>query len=110
MPNLPEKKRRSWEVVKPPQSGRVFINPWYHTTRWRKLRKAVLMENPLCVECQKINVIELAKVVDHEIPVSSGHNEAERERLMWDLDNLQGLCDSCHNRKSAKERQKNINL
>lgn len=110
MPNLPEKKKRSWEVTRPPQSGRTFINPWYHTTAWRKLRKAVLRDNPLCVECQKINIIELAKVVDHINPVSTGGNDAEKARLMWDWDNLQPLCDSCHNRKSAKEQQKFINL
>jgi 5-methylcytosine-specific restriction endonuclease McrA len=110
MPNLPKKVNRSWETKKAPQTGRAFINPWYHTTRWRKLRALKLSENPLCVHCEAEGIITLAQMVDHDKPVSSGQTEAEREQLMWDWYNLKPLCNPCHNRKSAKESKKVINL
>ena len=108
MPKLPPKKPRSWEVQRPPQSGRNFVNPWYHTTAWRKLRAAILRDSPYCVECKRQNIVKLANVVDHIKPVSTGATLFDKERLMWDENNLQTLCDSCHNSKSGKEKFVNI--
>lgn len=105
MPKIPKTPRRSWMPEKKPQEGRKFVNPWYHTVAWRKLRASVLAENPLCVECEKVGVIKLAKIADHIKNVSSGKTAEERERLMWDRNNIQGLCDSCHNIKSGKENK-----
>ena len=106
MPYIPENKRPYWhkKVNRPPQSGRKFFNPDYHTGAWRALRLAVLRDNPLCKACQDEGRITAARVVDHINPVSKGITPEERERLMWDITNLQPLCDRCHNIKSAKER------
>ena len=104
MPKLPPKKPRSWEIQRPPQAGRGFVNPWYHTQAWRKLRAAILRDSPYCVECKQVGIVALAKVVDHIKPVSTGQRIEDKERLMWDENNLQGLCDSCHNRKSGREK------
>lgn len=101
---LPPKRPRSWEVKRPPQSGRNFHNPMYHTTAWRRLRAAHLADNPLCVECRKIGELRQAQVVDHIKPVSTGVDEFERESLMWNPDNLQSLCNQHHNQKSGYER------
>lgn len=101
---LPHKKPRSWEVQRPPQAGRNFVNPWYHTQAWRKLRAAILRDSPYCVECRNQGITTVAKVVDHIKNVSSGKTAQEREELMWDESNLQTLCDPCHNAKSGKER------
>lgn len=106
MPSLPPKKPRSWNVVRPPQSGRTFVNPWYNTQAWRKLRAAVLRDNPLCVECKKNNITTVAKVVDHIQNVSSGQTPLQREMLMWDVNNLQTMCQQCHNKKSGTEKFK----
>lgn len=105
MPNLPPKKPRSWAAPqRPPQAGRTFVNPWYHTTAWRTLRNAILRDNPFCVECRKNGIMQAANVVDHIKPVSSGKTAQEREILMWNESNLQGLCNACHNSKSGKEK------
>lgn len=104
MPKLPPKKPRSWETTRPPQSGRGFVNPWYHTTAWRALRAAILKERPLCIECQRNGITALASVVDHIVNVSSGKTAQDRERLMWDVNNLQPMCKACHDSKSGKER------
>jgi len=64
--------------------------------RWQKVRKIYLRKNPLCVECLKEGRVESATVVDHIEP-HRGDNEK-----FWNEDNFQSLCESCHNRKTAK--------
>lgn len=101
---LPPKKPRSWETQRPPQAGRNFVNPWYHTTAWRKLRAAILRDNPYCVECRNNGITTLATLVDHIKPVATGTTAKDKEHLMWSESNLQPLCNKCHNSKSGKEK------
>ncbi|MEM7619779.1 MAG: HNH endonuclease signature motif containing protein [Pseudomonadota bacterium] len=65
--------------------------------KWRKYRLAFLRENPLCVDCQQLEIIEAATEVDHIIPHRGD------DHLFWDPDNHQALCKSCHSRKTATE-------
>lgn len=65
--------------------------------RWEKAREAFLIENPLCVECQKHGRYTPATEVDHIIPHRGDQN------LFWDRKNWQSLCHSCHSKKTAKE-------
>ena len=106
MPSLPPKKRPYWHKPsdRPPQAGRRFVNPWYNTRAWQALRAAVLRDNPLCVHCLEHGRTTAARIADHITPVSTGKTEEQRKALMWDITNVQGLCDSCHNIKSAKEK------
>lgn len=60
---------------------------------WRRLRTVVLAEEPLCRHCRTRPATE----VDHIRPHRGD------ETLMWDRANLQGLCKSCHSRKTATE-------
>lgn len=64
----------------------------YWSVLWRKLRKAYLAQHPVCAVCEWP-----ANVVDHVTPVTQGG-------AFYDVKNLQPLCTSCHNRKSARER------
>jgi 5-methylcytosine-specific restriction endonuclease McrA len=76
--------------------------PWgenqkfYKRVNWNKLRTLQLTTEPLCRKCKQKGLTVPATVADHIIPIEQG---GER----YDLDNLQSLCESCHNRKSAKE-------
>ena len=106
MPIKPPKAHRSWKPDRKQFEGREYINDRYHTTRWRKLRLHVLIHEPLCRECAKNGRVTAANVIDHITPVSTGKDEAERDILHWDNNNLQPLCDSCHNSKSGKEKVK----
>ena len=69
----------------------------YKTARWQRLRKRVLSAQPLCVECGRYGILTPATVVDHITPHKGN------QRLFWDEDNLQALCKSCHDRKTARE-------
>lgn len=68
-----------------------------YDSRWRKYRIAFLDSHPLCEECAKHDRMVLATVVDHIIPHKGDM------KLFWDSSNHQALCESCHNRKTAKE-------
>jgi 5-methylcytosine-specific restriction protein A len=65
----------------------------YDTRRWRRLRQAYLLQNPLC-ECEQ-RCGHPATVVDHRTP----HNGDPE--LIYDWDNLQAMTKPCHDRKTA---------
>ena len=68
----------------------------YKSKNWRVLREQILMESPLCLNCKDMGRVTPARVVDHIIPVRDGGS-------FYDPNNLQPLCDRCHNSKSGKE-------
>lgn len=59
-------------------------------SQWRKLRRIVLNEQPLCQRCHH----EGATVVDHIVAKEKGGTD-ERS-------NLQSLCHACHNSKGLE--------
>lgn len=69
----------------------------YANPRWVKASKAYLRDNPLCVDCQELGVVEPATDVDHIEP-----HKGDR-KLFWDRSNWQSLCHRCHSRKTARE-------
>jgi 5-methylcytosine-specific restriction protein A len=69
----------------------------YKTVRWQRLRKQVLLKQPLCAECQRQGKITRATIVDHIKPHKGNLD------LFWDEDNLQSLCKSCHDSKTVSE-------
>jgi len=92
-------RKRPWIKIihsTDPLSRLIFENI-YHTTRWEKLRKQRLMIEPLCRECMKRNIITIATVVDHVIPIKQGGPP-------WKLENTQSMCEVCHNKKRREER------
>ena len=69
---------------------------FYQSAAWRVVRAAFLRAHPLCRECASCGLKVAARVVDHVLPLKDGG-----ERFDWI--NLQALCVSCHNRKTARE-------
>ena len=61
--------------------------------RFRWMRSAFLMRNPICAICKR----EPAGVLDHVTPHKGD------VALYWDQSNWQGLCVLCHGRKTADE-------
>lgn len=64
-------------------------------TRWRKIRKKYMSQNPLCILCERMGKLTPAEEVHHIKPLSNGgtHNE----------NNLMSLCKSCHSKITAAE-------
>lgn len=87
-----KKTRRSWAS----KEG------LYLTPSWRKLRKAHIEENPFCVICDTMRKVVSATVVDHIIPI----NKDNWKELFLDPENLQSLCDECHQFKTNRDKIK----
>ena len=72
----------------------------YKDKRWKAVRKLALSRDEyVCVKCIEKGLITPAKVVDHVDPINLGG-------AAFDLNNLQSLCDPCHNSKSGGEAHK----
>jgi 5-methylcytosine-specific restriction protein A len=73
---------------------------WYSSKSWAKLRRAFIARHPLCRICSDNGFVRSANVVDHIVE----RKDDDSKRLNWD--NLQSLCHSCHNNKTAEEKKK----
>lgn len=74
------------------------VNNWpYNTSRWRKLRRAKLLQSPLCEHCSLLGRVVSALIVDHVKAIRNGGEPFPA------LDRLQSLCQACHNRKTASD-------
>ena len=62
--------------------------------RWKKLRKVVLARDPICQVCGEA----AATQVDHIIPRRPDQHAADVME-----EELQGLCASCHSRKTQQD-------
>ena len=64
----------------------------HNDRRWRRLRAAKLMRDPLCEYCLP-KYVTRATQVDHVVAVSNGGE-------MWDWENLKSTCATCHSHKT----------
>ena len=67
----------------------------YHSTRWKKLRNRQLSKEPLCVNFAVCG--NHASIADHIVEIKDSGEP-------FSINNLQSMCQSCHNSKSAQER------
>ena len=62
-------------------------------------RKRLFRDNPLCVICEAEGIRDsIATVRDHIVPLAEGGRD--------DDSNIQGVCESCHKKKSQQEAQR----
>jgi 5-methylcytosine-specific restriction endonuclease McrA len=64
----------------------------YQSPKHRRWRTLVICKDPVCVKCKE----EWTTTADHILPLEDGGD--------WSLENGQGLCTSCHSRKTAREK------
>ena len=76
----------------------------YNTAHWQQVRRLKLQAQPLCEVCLKIKRLEVATAVDHIISIKAGGDPFPT------LDQLQSLCERCHNRKSRIVEQQGEEL
>ena len=62
---------------------------WYQLERWRKIRRAHLVSNPVCVMCAAKGLVVQATIVDHVQPHNGDWHQFLNGRL-------QSLCKPCH--------------
>lgn len=84
IPELSSRKR---------SQGKTYTDTsFYRSSVWRSLRARKLQLNPNCFVCGSKGT-----VVDHINRIEAGG-----EKL--DMNNLQTMCDHCHNQKRAREK------
>lgn len=71
----------------------------YNTSRWKKLRIAKLMKDPLCEMCLKKGITTAAIDVHHIISFLSTDDPIKRVELAFDYDNLMSICKQCHQKE-----------
>jgi 5-methylcytosine-specific restriction protein A len=80
----------------------IVFTRFYKSRSFRKIRPTVKARaSGLCQECLKQGKIRPGKIADHIVPIRTGYGWLHR----LDLDNLQWLCQDCHNKKTAKEKK-----
>lgn len=92
-PDCEKERRRQYQQVRSPD------NDFYRTPRWRAFSRRCLRKNPRCKECLAEGRFTPSKVADHRIP------RRERPDLEFSESNIDCLCVSHHNAKSARELQ-----
>ena len=73
-----------------------------HSKSWKRLREEQLDAHPLCKLCQFKSITTAAVEVDHILPKSLGGVD--------EPSNLQSLCRSCHEHKTARENSYKIQV
>jgi len=81
---------------KPWQPAPVHVDRRKRGRAGQRERAQVIAEEPFCRSCLKRGKRVATDVVDHIVPLSEGGSDARG--------NKQGLCDPCHDAKSASER------
>jgi 5-methylcytosine-specific restriction protein A len=66
----------------------------YNSRQWRNLAKDIRANEPFCRMCKEKGITKIATVTDHIQAVRLGG-------FFWDRNNLQPLCESCHNAKKV---------
>ena len=95
-PPRPWIKRKLANQASSPMPQELPVN-FYRMAAWRKLRARVLEAQPFCRECMSQQIVTPAQMVDHIQPIRLGG-------APMDEANLNAMCNSCHAKKSNKER------
>lgn len=87
---------RSYNQVRK-QSEAEYVR-FYKLKPWLEIREvALIRDNYLCVACLRKGIITPAQLVDHIVPIKQNWS------LRLTLDNLQSLCESCHQVKTKQD-------
>lgn len=74
------------------------VDPFYNSTAWKKLRVVALVrDNYLCQPCLRNKRLTTANTVHHIKP------RLDHPELALDLDNLESICPSCHNKEHPEK-------
>ena len=105
MPNKPQNIKRPWTTERVAFGRRNDNSKFYNSRKWRKVSKDYREANPLCecTECNRLGRVRSADVTDHkrglQFLLDNGLDP-------YDLNELQSMSHSCHNKKSGRDAHK----
>ena len=90
---VPSGRCRTHAVQKEHARPNYDLRRWYRTPRWKALRAQLLVQHAYtCASCHRVHLdLEIDHVVRHD---------GDPARF-WDVANLQPLCRTCHQSKTA---------
>jgi 5-methylcytosine-specific restriction protein A len=91
---MPTLKRRGERTDNRNKPNKAF----YQSGRWHSFSRTYRKANRLCVMCLQEGKTVLSECVDHITPIAQGGD-------MWDINNMQALCNSHHSQKTKQEQQ-----
>lgn len=77
---------------------------FYASSPWRRTRLYKLSINPMCEVCERNNVKTIASIVHHKDEIRTAIGWEKR----LDIDNLESICQSCHNKEDHAHSFKNV--
>lgn len=95
---LLEKKKSN---CKPQEGPNKWSSECYNTTKWRRLRKARLIEHPLCEVHLQFDEVVPATEIHHIVEISQAGSKLEAMDIAFNSNNLMSLCRECHQRYHA---------
>jgi 5-methylcytosine-specific restriction protein A len=78
----------------------------YQDKRWKFIVVSKKRVNPLCERCEKNGKVVQMQEVHHVIPFETGKTAEEVDRLAFDWDNVESLCEPCHEARHKKLKNK----
>lgn len=97
MPYLKKPNKRQTKAFKREDRQKI-----YQSTKWKELRIAKLMQNPLCELClQNGKVVEAVDI--HHIDSFMNYTGTDRLAKAYDFNNLMALCKECHSKLHHNE-------
>ena len=70
---------------------------FYKCKEWKQCRESFLTANSLCARCLQEGRIEPAVIVHHKTHLNP--ENVKDPSISLNFENLEGLCQSCHNRE-----------
>tara|TARA_B100000768_G_scaffold46545_1_gene45333 strand:+ start:1682 stop:1981 length:300 start_codon:yes stop_codon:yes gene_type:complete len=96
MPIKSKKFKPNWLPERVSHSRSIDNSAFYNSNKWRKFSRAYKDKNPLCVVCSAEGIVSPAQVADHIKQIIHGGK-------IFDINNIQSLCNYHHNSKTGKE-------
>ena len=101
---MPNRAFRPYAVAKQAARDADPLRKLYKTRDWKYVRLRVLARDPFCRLHNPQLPPAASTIVDHKIPAKDyvAHHGGDY-RYFYDEDNLQGVCASCHQKKTVTE-------
>ena len=74
---------------------RSLSKPFYKSKEWQDCRASYIQEHPLCEICLEKGIINPAVIVHHKIHLNE--DNYQDTTISLNHDNLQSVCQACHN-------------
>ena len=82
------------------------IEEKYKGARWKKTRRLKLQLNPFCERCLKKGIYSPAFIIHHKEYITDKNYMFDE--VFYNLDNLESLCQPCHNQEHFSEEDEFI--